>query len=596
MTERPILARWRDKPGLLVAAVVLTACCWIVGNPRSSGPDEPSHMVASAALVRGHREGRVNPDPLAPGTHLFDVPGMVGQPDPGCWAFQPEIPVACANAQPLSTESRELSTLSYNYPPWALILPGLASFVPSAGGYAYLARLLNAAIPVALVAASLLTLVRRRPILAASALLGLTPIAWFTFGFVSPSAVAIGGGLALWTGLLVDRARATAWLTVAGWAAVMLARRDGPVWAVLIVLACCLLTETRPLQFWQRLDTWARWAVAVIAPLPILTPLLNRDRDSNLLIAFAPVVLIVIELLARRYQRLTSVNARRALIGYTSAAAALVAIGLVLSRPGGFRAETLRLVVSNTGEHLRQLVGDLGWLDTAVPSVAVFLFWAIVGGLALVVRARVPALGAGLPRRIGRRCRRRLVARARSGRELRRVLAGPLHDAVRRRPSTGARLEAGHDAVARRPSGGDRRLVELVDRQRGVRLRPAKMGGRRHRFVVPVGLAHVGSHDLAVRAPARPRPRYRRAHACAAPPIEHRPRRDQSSPPRQLGGDRRDSLRGALVASGVPAHPKARPRRTSRTSCCPSSPWRSWRSWRLRPERRRSRGCSSSAR
>ncbi len=384
MTERPILARWRDKPGLLVAAVVLTACCWIAGNPRSSGPDEPSHMVASAALVRGHREGRVNPDPLAPGTHLFDVPGMVGQPDPGCWAFQPEVPVACANAQPLSTESRELSTLSYNYPPWALILPGLASFVPSAGGYAYLARLLNAAIPVALVAASLLTLVRRRPILAASALLGLTPIAWFTFGFVSPSAVAIGGGLALWTGLLVDRARSTPWLTVAGWAAVMLARRDGPVWAVLIVLACCLLTETRPLQFWQRLDSWARWTVVVIAPLPILTPLLNRDRDSNLLIAFAPVVLIVIELLARRYQRLTSVNARRALIGYSSAAAALVAIGLVLSRPGGFRAETLRLVVSNTGEHLRQLVGDLGWLDTAVPSVAVFLFWAIVGGLALV--------------------------------------------------------------------------------------------------------------------------------------------------------------------------------------------------------------------
>ena len=76
MTERPHIARWRDKSGLLIAGVVLTALCWILGNPRSSGPDEPSHMIASAGLVRGDREGRVNPDPnpnLA-GSHLHVNP------------------------------------------------------------------------------------------------------------------------------------------------------------------------------------------------------------------------------------------------------------------------------------------------------------------------------------------------------------------------------------------------------------------------------------------------------------------------------------------------------------------------------------------
>ena len=62
----------------------------------------------------------------------------------------------------------------------------------------------------------------------------------------------------------------------------------------------------------------------------------------------------------------------------------LLSIGLVLSRPGAVRAETVRLVMANTGDHLRQLVGNLGWLSTPVPAVAVYLFWAVIGGLALV--------------------------------------------------------------------------------------------------------------------------------------------------------------------------------------------------------------------
>ena len=133
---------------------------------------------------------------------------------------------------PLSTTTRELPTSSYNYPPWALLLPGLASFVPTAGGYAYLARLLNAAVPVALgggIAASPCD--GGAPCLPRARCSALTPIAWFTFGFVSPSAVAIGGGLALWTGLLVDRSRLgdTADRRRLGGGAAP--RRDGPVWA-----------------------------------------------------------------------------------------------------------------------------------------------------------------------------------------------------------------------------------------------------------------------------------------------------------------------------------------------------------------------------
>jgi hypothetical protein len=112
------------------------------------------------------------------------------------------VPVTCATGIPLDTDEQLVGTSSENYPPWGFLLPGVASYVPAASAYAYLARGLNAAIPVALVVWSLVVLARHRPVLGVAALVGVTPIAWFTFGVVNPSAVSIAGGLALWTGVL----------------------------------------------------------------------------------------------------------------------------------------------------------------------------------------------------------------------------------------------------------------------------------------------------------------------------------------------------------------------------------------------------------
>jgi hypothetical protein len=200
--------------------------------------------------------------------------------------------------------------------------------------------------------------------------------------------VAIGGGVALWTGLLFHRAgvqsSVTTWLTVVGWACVLLARRDGPVWAVLIVLTCCLLTSLRPSEFMRRLDRWARWALLAVLPLPLVTPLLNRDTDLNLVIAVAPIVLLAVELLARWWARLTTAAARIMLVIATALVATLGAIVLVVAAPGGVDATRIRVVVSSTSRHLRELVGVLGWLDAPVPFVAVIVFWAVVGGLAMV--------------------------------------------------------------------------------------------------------------------------------------------------------------------------------------------------------------------
>lgn len=384
----PERAAPRRRPVALAVAIVVVLGCWVLGNPRSSGPDEPSHMVASAGLVRGDLDGEVfAPDPAL---RIYDVPGMVGAPDPGCWAQQPNTPVDCANVQVLDDETTGRASTSSNYAPWAYVLPGAASYVSWAGGYAYLARAASALVPALLVGLSLLSATSERRLLGAAALVGATPIVWFTFGTVNPSAVAIAGGLALWTGLLVPRGNREQALAVAGWVALLVARRDGPLWATAIVLAVCALFAVPPGELVRRLDRRARWVAAAAVPLPLLPVLDRGDRGFNLLLALAPVGLLAVEGFVRLWQRQPTTQ-RRAALASGSAAIAAVAVAVAVSRrPGGFDTDTIRLIVTSTGDHLQQLVGVLGWLDAPVPTTAVLLYWAALGGLAAVAAIEVP--------------------------------------------------------------------------------------------------------------------------------------------------------------------------------------------------------------
>ena len=262
----------------LTAAVALVFLCYLLGTPRSGGPDEPSHMVASAALVRGQVNGQ--PSPTEPGVVLFDVPAMVGEPNPGCWALQPYVPADCAELEVDNTERALLPTTSSNYPPWTYVLPGLASFTPVAETYTYLARILMSIVPLILVVGALSRVRQLGNGAAAATLVGLTPIAWFSMTIVNPSAVAIAGGLALWVALFTHRRHDL--LLVAAWAALLLPRRDGPVWATLIVIAVCAALSIRPVELWARYTPTTRWSLVAITPIPVITAWANGLRDLNL--------------------------------------------------------------------------------------------------------------------------------------------------------------------------------------------------------------------------------------------------------------------------------------------------------------------------
>jgi hypothetical protein len=54
----------------------------------------------------------------------------------------------------------------------------------------------------------------------------------------------------------------------------------------------------------------------------------------------------------------------------------------------------LRIAVSATSSHLRQLVGLMGWLDAPTPDLAIFMWWALIGmmlAIAMITRPRSAA-------------------------------------------------------------------------------------------------------------------------------------------------------------------------------------------------------------
>lgn len=393
MTRAATVASGRAQPGsgsrsstnfvAVLFAVAIAAGCYVLGTPRHGGPDEPAHAVRSAAIVRLQFSGAS--DEVDRRAEVFEVPEMVGSPNPQCWAFQPAQPAGCATIDGVGTDDVPTPSSADDYAPWSYVLPGLASFVPWVSGYHYLARSLMAVLPVLLVASALVRARRRGRLAATAVFLGTTPIVWFSMTIVNPSALAVAGGLALWVAWIVPSTRRHDVLLALAWAAVLLPRRDGPLWATLIVLTVWAAAGTTPRDRWASASPAVRGALVVAAVAAPLTSLALTGVSPNLLISFAPVSIVVITVAAEWWAAPRTPRERVvAATGSAVIAIVMILVGFAVA-PGNFDTEDLRLVAGSTGEHLRQLVGVLGWLDTPVPLAAVIVFWAAFGGVVAVV-------------------------------------------------------------------------------------------------------------------------------------------------------------------------------------------------------------------
>lgn len=305
-----------------------------LGTPRGAGPDEPAHLVRAGGIVRGDVFGTALTDDDA--VRSFDVPGWVGQPDPGCFSFDPSAPASCAAVVP--TTGPVISSAG-SYQVWAHLLPGLGTLVPGEAATVWVSRLLGALLPVALIAAAIaVCLERSRRVDAAVVLFALTPTALFSIAVVNPSGMAIGGAVAMWAGglIMTKEDRAPALLFAAGWAALVLSRGDGVVWcAVILVL----------LLMWREVGIKAAWAM-----------LSQRAR----------VLLVVPTILA---------------IGWSLA----VRPALIADPESATGRALVTKIVGESGLHVREAIGVVGWLDTPIPTTMLYAWILTLGALVGIV-------------------------------------------------------------------------------------------------------------------------------------------------------------------------------------------------------------------
>lgn len=398
---------------LVVACALLglLAAVWVVGIPRSAGPDEPGHHVRSGALVRWQLDGveffeNAN-------RRGFELPAHIGFPEPACFAFNQHQPASCADTSNVPNDVRLLGTRSSDYPIWGHLLPGLGTLAPPSVS-AWTARALDALLSVMLVAAAFAVAARRGFVGAGAVLLATTPMAWFSFAVVNPSGLVIAGGVGLWVGLtdsimsgigrgVVDdgatttgstpeTGRGIGWLIALSWAALVLPRRDGLFWAALILSLVILIAGVTPRGLWNVLGRPGRIIVLLSTAATLVWASRSNTSESAalLLIPLVPVAAVGVKHFWRRLAQ-AHVGFRALFVLLVSLLVTFASLGVMSRRAGGLDRRALNLIIGETGDNLTEAIGLLGWLDAPIPRTSVLLWMLALGvlvGAAVVVGSR----------------------------------------------------------------------------------------------------------------------------------------------------------------------------------------------------------------
>lgn len=337
-------------PFLVVAYMAIAGIIWAALTPPGGIPDEPSHIIYAAGVVRGDT-GTVVAVDHPPFDHLvsIDVPAWVSSIQV-CYAFNPAVTADC---QPPLIEDDSLSpalTTATKYPPAYYAVVGLPSLFLTGARGMYAMRGASVLLAVSIVGLGLgISSPGRRWWLSAGALVAFTPMVAYLVGSVNPNGAEIAATMSLAIAMLglTDEggSNARAWFQTLG-----------------IGLLGAYLVWARP---WSTLNLAAVLGVVLLANRRSLLAWIRRNRIpgivSGLLITLSGSGAIVFEVAVR-----------------DPAEKAVAASSAAVTAP---LAQNIDATLQSWASWITDNIGRLGWLDHTAPSLIQFIWLAFVAAL-----------------------------------------------------------------------------------------------------------------------------------------------------------------------------------------------------------------------
>jgi hypothetical protein len=139
--------------------VGLSIGAWSISTPLGAAPDEPSHVDAAAAVVRGQFDAPRAEIVIQGIPHgrigFIVIPQWAKSIDPSCFVHRPNVPASCA--PPVSTDTRPVLTESQftNYPPLYYLIVGVPTLLSVGSGALHAMQYVGALLDAALIALGL---------------------------------------------------------------------------------------------------------------------------------------------------------------------------------------------------------------------------------------------------------------------------------------------------------------------------------------------------------------------------------------------------------------------------------------------------------
>ncbi|MET3174507.1 UNVERIFIED_ORG: hypothetical protein ABIB52_002358 [Arthrobacter sp. UYCu721] len=345
---------------LLLFAVL--GALWALATPLMAYPDEPSHTIRAAAVVRG--QVAIEPgQSFGNGVHV-QIPSQIANLEAQkCFAFYRDRTADCAPEIPAADTFDAIGVTSAGtYNPLYYWIVGLPSLFMTGAANIYAMRIVSVIVSALFYAAAFTALRQLRkprwPIVTAS--IGITPMVLFLSSGINPNSIEIAATLAAFCALaaVLDNStrlgRMLPAIATVGIATAVLAntRSVSLVWLLIAVVTACLLCG------WGHVKRllWNRYVLAAVV------------------VGAAGVALGLVWTLVGMNAPPSSGTAPE---------------GIANPDPDLAPYRAFLTMMDRTFDFIPQYIGVMGWLDTPVPQAAI-AFWSMlfIGVLLLTPLAR----------------------------------------------------------------------------------------------------------------------------------------------------------------------------------------------------------------